>query len=78
MTHPMTTLELIGDVKCETCDGGGWIAKSIAVCCDNPRPSGECCNNPVEGQIQDTCHDCGGVGHYPTPPLAGTDLKEGK
>lgn len=26
--------------KCETCDGAGWVAISVAVCCGNPTPHG--------------------------------------
>lgn len=59
---------------CETCGGGGWVPTSVAVCCGNPTPHGECCDNPVEEQQQGECPDCGGRGLYgPEPQIQGNE-----
>lgn len=43
---------------CDRCRGSGYLTG--AVCCRNPLPTGECCAQPVAGQV--VCEVCGGGG----------------
>ncbi len=49
-------IELLDAADCPQCAGDGVIIfyriGSEAVCCGNVLDSGECCNNPIQNQIQ--------------------------
>ena len=52
--------------KCPYCNGEGWypILITVAVCCQCPGPTGECCQQPIAGQEQqqEQCGNCQGTG----------------
>lgn len=64
----MTTFPLISEecdrVQCDACEGSGMEGIMVAVCCERPRNSGECCANPVGGLDVVPCSECGGVGWF--------------
>ena len=57
-------------IRCEGCAGDGRIQfmRDVAVCCGNATPWGECCGNPVGGQVEDfdVCPLCSGTGREPS------------
>ncbi len=52
-------------ITCPDCDGHGAVNISVAICCEQPTRTGECCGNPVEGQGVEPCSNCGGLGFFP-------------
>jgi len=48
-------VSLLSVAKCPECDGSGGIAfvNSEHGCCGNPLDTGECCNNPIQVQVED-------------------------
>ncbi len=48
---------------CPQCNGNGYLVISVAVCCNQPTRTGECCGNAIEGQDTEGCSYCGGNGY---------------